>query len=431
MLDRKFIVENLTAVKQNCINRGVACEVDRFVELEGQRKTLQAQVEELNRQGNEVAKSIGQAKDPAEREARKEAGRKVREQKDAAQAAVDALEAEIHAIQLAIPNMAHPQAPVGVDDKSNLEILRGQHEPRKFDFPPVDHVILGERLQMIDFEAGARTTGNGFYFLKNDGVLLDMALQRYALEVLMQQGFTPVTTPDLARQEVLVGIGFNPRGSETQVYSVENTDLCLVGTAEITLGGMYSGLTLTEEELPIKLCGLSHCFRTEAGAAGKATRGLYRVHQFTKVEMFAFTLPQQSDAMLDHFRDLECRLFDGLGIPYRVVDTATGDLGGPAYRKFDLEAWMPGRGTAGEWGEVTSTSNCTDYQARRLNVRFKKKNEKGTHLVHTLNGTAVAISRAMIAVMENYQQPDGSIVVPEVLRAWMGKDVLRPPAASR
>jgi seryl-tRNA synthetase len=199
--------------------------------------------------------------------------------------------------------------------------------------------------------------------------------------------------------------------------------LSLVGTAEITLGGMYSKQTLTEEQLPIKLCGISHCFRTEAGAHGKATRGIYRVHQFTKVEMFAFTTPEQSDATLEEFRAIECEIFDGLCIPYRVIDTASGDLGGPAYRKYDLEAWMPGRNDGlGEWGEVTSTSNCTDYQARRLEVRYKKKAEKGTHFVHTLNGTAVAISRAMIAILENYQQADGSIAIPEVLRKWVGKD---------
>lgn len=422
MLDRKFIVENISAVRQNCTNRGVTCDLDRLVELEAKRRALLVQVEDFNRKANDVAKSIGQTKDPAEREARKEEGRKLRDHKDAAQAEHDGLEREILTIQLTVPNMAHPDAPVGVDDQANLDIKHGKHEPRKFDFKPVDHVVLGEKLDMFDFEAGARTTGAGFYFLKNDGVLLDLALQRFALEVLMGEGFTPTTTPDLAKQEILIGIGFNPRGNETQVYSVENTDLCLVGTAEITLGGMYSGLVLEEEQLPIKLCGISHCFRTEAGAAGKATRGLYRVHQFTKVEMFAFTLPDQSDATHDQLRDLECRLFDELGIPYRVVDTATGDLGGPAYRKFDLEAWMPGRGTAGEYGEVTSTSNCTDYQARRLNVRYKKKNEKGTHLVHTLNGTAFATGRAMIAIMENFQQADGSIEVPEVLRKWMGKD---------
>jgi seryl-tRNA synthetase len=232
-----------------------------------------------------------------------------------------------------------------------------------------------------------------------------------------------MTTPDLARREVLEGIGFNPRGEETQIYSIENSDLCLIATAEITLGGYLADQVVPADQLPIKLAGISHCFRTEAGAGGRAARGLFRVHQFTKVEMFAFTRPDQSDAMLDAFCQLECEIFDGLGIPYRVVDTATGDLGAPAYRKFDLEAWMPGRG---QWGEVTSTSNCTDYQARRLNIRFKRKGEKGTELVHTLNGTAIAISRALIAVLENYQQADGSVVVPPALRTLVGKERLTP-----
>jgi seryl-tRNA synthetase len=184
---------------------------------------------------------------------------------------------------------------------------------------------------------------------------------------------------------------------------------------------LLSGEILEPERLPIKLCGISHCYRTEAGAGGRAARGLYRVHQFTKVEMFAYTLPDQSEAMLDYFCELECRLFDGLGIAYRVVDTATGDLGGPAYRKFDLEAWMPGRGEGGEFGEVTSTSNCTDYQARRLGIRYRT-GEKGTAPVHTLNGTAVAVSRALVAILENYQQADGSVVVPDVLVPWVGKN---------
>jgi seryl-tRNA synthetase len=187
---------------------------------------------------------------------------------------------------------------------------------------------------------------------------------------------------------------------------------------------MLAGQTMEAERLPLKLCGLSHCFRTEAGAAGRASRGLYRVHQFTKVEMFAFTLPDQSDAVHQEMRELECELFDNLEVPYRVIDTATGDLGGPAYRKYDLEAWMPGRGEGGEWGEVTSTSNCTDYQARRLNVRFKNPGQKGTTLVHTLNGTAVATSRAIIAVLENHQRADGAVRVPQVLQPWVGKSVL-------
>jgi seryl-tRNA synthetase len=423
MLDRKFIVDHADRVKQNCASRGVKCDVDRLVELETARKAKLLLAEELNRQANEIAKTIGKAKDAAEREARKEEGRKLREQKDAAQAELDRLDAQGHAIQLTIPNLTHPAAPIGGEHDSR-DFKRGAAQVRKFDFQPLDHVALGEKLGLFDLEAGARTTGHGFYFLKNDGVLLDLALQRYALGVLIDEGFTLTTTPDLARNEILEGIGFNPRGPETQVYSIENTDLSLVGTAEITLGGMFSGLTLDDEQLPIKICGISHCFRTEAGAHGQATRGIYRVHQFTKVEMFAYTLPEASDAMHDVLMAIECKIFDGLGIPYRVIDTASGDLGGPAYRKFDLEAWMPGRGTAGEWGEITSTSNCTDYQSRRLGIRFKKKGEKGTQFVHTLNGTAVANTRAMIALIENYQQADGSIVVPEALRMWVGKAVI-------
>lgn len=423
MLDRKFIVENSELVKQNCTNRGVTADVDRFVALEAERREMQVTVEELNRKANEVSKSIGKAKDADEREARKEEGRKLREQTNEMRAKLDEIASLMDAIHRSIPNMSHPEAPVGEDDKSNLELGRGKTPLPNFDFEPLDHVALGEKLDLIDFEGGARVAGHGFYFLKNEAVLLELALQRYALGLLMAEGFTPMTTPDLATNEVLEGTGYIPRGPETQIYSIENQNLSLVATAEITLGGLLAGQTVDAETLPLKLCGTSHCFRTEAGAHGKDSRGLYRVHQFTKVEMFAFTLPDDSEAMLEHLRDLECRLFDGLGIPYRIVDTATGDLGGPAYRKYDLEAWLPGRGG---FGEVTSTSNCTDYQARRLNARFKVKGEKGTKFVHTLNGTAIAISRAMIAVMENYQQADGTIVVPEVLQAFVGKERIEP-----
>ena len=422
MLDRKYILENLDAVKQNCANRNVSADLDQLVTLETARKEKLAAVQDLNTRANQVSKSIGKAANDEEREARKEEGRQLRAAKDAAQAEHDELDAQVRELQIAIPNMAHADAPVGEDDKANLEVARGQHEPRSFGFDVLDHLELGEKHDWIDFEAGARTTGNGFYFLKGDLVLLDLALQQFAVSELSKRGFTPTVTPDLAQDSVLEGIGFMPRGPETQIYSIENTNLSLIGTAEITLGGMYSGKTLTEEELPIKLCGISHCYRTEAGAAGRASRGLYRVHQFTKIEMFAFTLPEQSDAMHDELRQIECDLFDAIGVPYRVVDTATGDLGGPAYRKFDLEAWMPGRGDAGEWGEVTSTSNCTDYQARRLNIRYKQAGKKGTHFVHTLNGTAYALSRALIAILENHQNADGSVTTPEVLRPFVGKD---------
>jgi len=413
MLDRKFIVENAQLVQENCRNRGIEIDVARFVELEGLRKRKQADVEEFNRKANQVSKSIGKTRDKAERDARKNEGRRLREQTAELRAELEQIATELDAIHRSIPNISHPSAPIGADDKANLELSKGRTPVPRFDFQPLDHAELGERLGLIDFDSAARVAGHGFYFLKGDAVILELALQRYAIELLAAEGFTPITTPDLARNEILEGIGFIPRGPETQIYSIENSDLSLVATAEITLGGLLAGQTVDAEDLPIKLCGSSHCFRTEAGAHGRATRGLFRVHQFTKIEMFAFTLPDESDVMLDHLRDLECRLFDGLGLPYRVVDTATGDLGGPAYRKYDLEAWMPGRDA---YGEVTSTSNCTDYQARRLNIRYRTKGEKGTRFLHTLNGTAIAVSRTLIAIIENYQQADGSVVIPEVLR---------------
>ena len=425
MLDRKFILDNIEAVKQNCKNRNVTADIDRFVALEQQRKTLQQELEKLQAEANAVSKSIGQAKSDSERAAKKEEGRILRERTTSAKTELDTLETELDSVQRLIPNMSHSDAPIGADDTANTQRALGKTPIPTFDFTPLDHVVLGEKLDLIDFESGARVAGAGFYFLKNEAVLLDLALQRYAIDILMQAGFTPTTTPDLARNDILQGTGFTPRGPETQIYSIDGTDLSLVATAEIPLGGMLAGQTVEAEGLPIRLCGISHCFRTEAGAAGRASRGLYRVHQFTKVEMFAFTLPEQSDAMHKEMLDIECRIFDGLGIPYQVVDTATGDLGGPAYRKFDLEAWMPGRGDGGEYGEVTSTSNCTDYQARRLNARYKVKGEKGTKFLHTLNGTAIAISRALVAILELYQQKDGSVVVPEVLRPLVGKEVIR------
>ncbi|HCK42604.1 MAG: serine--tRNA ligase [Planctomycetaceae bacterium] len=421
MLDKKYILENVDLVQKNCDNRGVKANVSLYADLEKQCRSLQQEIEEHARQANQVSKSIGKAKDEAEREQRKEEGRKLREVKDEKQLILDRVAAEAGAIYRCLPNLTHPDAPIGDEAHSN-ELRRGEHDVRPLGFPVLDHLELAQQHDLIDFEGGARIAGNGFYFLKNEAVLLELALQQYALQLLIEEGFVPMITPDLARGDILQGVGFIPRGPETQIYSIENFDLNLVATAEITLGGMYSGQVLEEEKLPLKVCGISHCFRTEAGAAGRASRGLYRVHQFTKVEMFAFTLPDQSEDMHNYFCELECRFFDGLGIPYRVIDTATGDLGGPAYRKFDLEAWMPGRGENGEFGEVTSASNCTDYQSRRLNIRYKVKGQKGTHFTHTLNGTAVAISRAIIAILENCQQPDGTILIPEVLQKWVGKD---------
>src|ERR687893_1559327 len=313
--------------------------------------------------------------------------------------------------------MTHPDAPIGSDESENVEI-RCWGEIPDFGFDVKDHVELGDSLSIIDFDAGTKVAGGKFYFLRGDAVLLELGLVRYAMDILVERGYQPTITPDLARDEMLVGTGFIPRGPETQIYSVEDSDLSLIATAEITLAGTFADEILDERDLPLRYAGLSHCFRTEAGSHGRASRGLYRVHQFTKVEMFAFTTPEQSEAMHKEMLEIEERIFQGLGLPYRVVDICTGDLGGAAYRKYDLEAWIPGRSA---FGEVTSTSNTTDYQARRLAIRYRKEGGR-PQLLHTLNGTALALSRALIALLEINQQQDGSVVLPKVLIPYVGKE---------
>jgi seryl-tRNA synthetase len=428
MLDAAFVRDHLDAVKANCKNRNVTADVDAVVRLDDERKRIQRQADETKAKQNQITEGFKKAT-PEERAKLKEESGKLKEQVAGFDAQLAEVEAKLKAALSVIPNMSHPAAPVGTDSAANVTVAEFGTKPA-FDFKPKDHVDLCLSLGLADFEAGTKVAGQKFYFLKNEGVLLELALVQYAITKLVAKGFTPVITPDLAKADILEGIGFMPRdNAETrQVYTVADTDLCLIATAEITLGGMLADSTIPEDQLPQRYVGLSHCFRTEAGAAGRDTRGIYRVHQFTKVEMFAFCTPAQSDAIHEEIRGIEEEMFTGLGIPFRVIDTCTGDLGGPAYRKYDLEAWMPGRGAGGDWGEITSTSNCTDYQARRLKIRYRPKEKKGGGLpfVHTLNGTAVACTRALIAILENYQQADGSVIVPEVLRPWVGKDRITP-----
>ena len=310
-----------------------------------------------------------------------------------------------------VPNLTHPDSPEGLTDEDNMPI-REVGTIRKFDFEPKDHLELMEALDLIDFDGGAKVSGQKFYYLKNQAVFLELALAQYALGLLQKEGFTVHMTPDLARSQILDGIGFSPRGEETQIYSLEDSDLCLIATAEITLGGLLADQVLKADQLPILYAGFSHCYRTEAGAAGRESRGLYRVHQFSKIEMFAFTHPEKSEEMHEKMREIEEQIYQDLEIPYQLVNICTGDLGGPAYRKYDLEAWMPGRG---KWGEVTSTSNCTDYQSRRMNIRYKDADTGKNQFVHMLNGTAIAVSRTLIALIENGQQKDGSIKLPRCL----------------
>ncbi len=423
MLDLQFVCDNLDSVRANCRHRhvDVDADLDRLPELRELRTQLIITLDGDRQRQNEIAQAIPKEKSPEARQALIEQGKTLKQTVPIIEARLKEIEADVRTALMSIPNMTHPDAPLG--EESNSKAVRTWGTIPKFDFKPLDHVALSEKHDLIDLEGGARVAGHGFYFLKNEAVLLELALTQFAVQKLIHHGFTLHTTPDMAKMEVLEGTGYQPRGNETQIYSIAGTDLCLVATAEITLGGILKDQILDATQLPIKFAGISHCFRTEAGAHGKASRGIYRVHQFTKIEMFGFTAPDvaASDALHAEIVAIEEEIFQGLGIPYRVLDIASGDLGGPAYRKFDLEAWMPGRGEAGEWGEVTSASNCTDFQSRRLGIRCKSPEWKGTRYVHTLNGTAIAVTRAIIAIMENYQQEDGSIVVPEVLRAWVGK----------
>ena len=423
MLDYKFIKDNLDAVKENIKNRNMTADADIVVKLYDERTAMVTELQALQQKRNENAQSMKQKLDNDKRQELIAAGKAIKDEIATLEAKLKDTEEKLDEAARQIPNMVHPKAPIGKLDTENLEV-KVSGTPRKFDFEPKDHVQIAETLDILDFDRATKVSGPKFYYLKNEAVFLEQALIMYALNTLRKHGFEMFITPDVAKEEVLKGIGFNPRGNESNVYSIEEEGTCLVATAEITLGGYHSDEILDKAKLPLLYGGLSHCFRREAGAAGQFSKGLYRVHQFDKVEMFAYATPEQSDEIHEKLRQIEEEIFEGLGLPFHVVDTCTGDLGAPAYRKWDLEAWMPGR-NGGEYGEVTSTSNCTDYQARRLNIKYKDDDGKNKY-VHTLNGTAIAVGRAMLAILENYQNADGSVTIPEVLVPYCGFDKILP-----
>src|SRR3989344_3847497 len=385
--------------------------VDKVLELDEKRLELLKKVEDLRKERNELGELGAQrTKEDEER------GKKIKEELKSLETEMESATSEFNQVLQGIPSLPFDDVPEGKSESKN-KVLRTVGEPTKFDFEPLDHVELAKKLDIIDFEAGAKVAGSGFYYLKNDAVLLELALVQYGLNFLAKKGFTPTITPDLAKEKYYLGTGYLPRGPEAQIYKAEGLDLGLIATAEVTLAGLHADETLNEKELPKKYGGYSHCFRMESGSYGKYSKGLYRVHQFTKVEMFVYSKPEGSQEMHQELLGLEEEFWESLGIPYRVVEMCTGDLCAQAARKYDLEAWMPGRG---DWGEVISASNTTDYQARNLNIKFKRGGR--TEFVHTLNGTLVATSRGMIAILENYQQKDGTVKVPEILVSYVGKD---------
>lgn len=423
MLDIKYIREHAKEVRKNINARNVNVDVDELLKLDAARLKLLQESEALRTERNAIAEQMKTASKD-QRPGLIERGKELKQLLAVKEADLAAAEEPWMNLLMQVPNMSHKDAPVGSDDSMNVEI-RKSGKPRKIK-DAKDHVELGQMHDLLDFERAAKVSGAKFYYLKGRLAILEQALIRFALDECMKNGFTPMTTPDLAKDETIVGTGFNPRGNESQIYSIENSELSLIGTAEITVGGYHAGEALDEAKLPLKYAALSHCFRTEAGAYGRESYGLYRVHQFSKVEMFAFAAPEQSEAVHQELLRLEEEIWKKLEIPFRVVDICTGDLGGPAYRKYDLEAWLPGRPVEegrGGWGEITSTSNCTDYQARRLGIKVKRLDGSVEYL-HTLNGTAISLARAIIAIMENGQQADGSITLPKAIIPYCGFDTL-------
>ncbi|CAL4979846.1 unnamed protein product [Urochloa decumbens] len=435
-IDFKWIRDNRDAVADNIRSRNSAANLDLVLELYDEYLALQKEVERLRAERNAVANKMKGKLDPSVRQALVEEGKNLKEALIGLEEDLVGLTDKLQLEAQSIPNATHPDVPVGGEESSVVRKEVGSQ--RSFNFTIKDHLQLGKELDLFDFDAAAEVSGSKFYYLKNEAVLLEMALVNWAISEVSKKGFTPLITPEIVRSSVVEKCGFQPRAQNTQVYSIENSDQCLIGTAEIPVGGIHMDSILLESVLPLKYVAYSHCFRTEAGAAGAATRGLYRVHQFSKVEMFIFCRPEESDKWHEELIMIEEDLYASLGLHFKTLDMATGDLGAPAYRKFDIEAWMPG---LERYGEISSASNCTDYQSRRLGIRYrpapsepptanaKKGKAAGgpTQFVHTLNATAVAVPRLMVCILENFQQEDGSIVIPEPLRPFMGGlEVLSP-----
>ncbi|ORX60418.1 seryl-tRNA synthetase [Hesseltinella vesiculosa] len=409
----------------------------RVAELYEQVQQLEKDVASFDHQRNLVNQSIRQARDKQERQQRIDEAKAWKDRIKDTTIQLDATKKQLEAEALHIPNDTHPDVPVG--DESKARLVRQVGEPRTGEVK--DHLALAEAMDMVDFEQASKVTGSKWYYLKNQGVWLELALIQYAMQQAYAHKFSPVLPPDVVRTSVAYGCGFQPRQSEaSQIYNVSTPTmeasappLCLAGTAEIPLTGLFADQMLEEDTLPRKVVGFSHAFRAEAGHGSAQERGLYRVHQFSKVELFAVSTPDQSDAILSQILALQEAMFQDLGLCYRVLDMPTEELGASAYRKYDIEAWMPGKN---DWGEISSTSNCTDYQARRLGVRYVAKDfkehvggknvrvpwhikEQWVHYCHTLNGTAMAIPRIIIALLETHQRPDGSVYLPRCLRKWI------------
>ena len=414
MLDIRFIRENAERVQQDALNKGYKnADVQAVISLDDERKALTAQIDELRTRRNQIAASMKSSGGKPSDEQIAE-GKKIKEELAELEKTYRELDEKLSNALNGIPNILQADVPIGEEGEDDLVKTWGEElfESRK---GAQDHLDFANKKNWVDFERGSKVAGTKFYFLKGDLALLENAIYQFALNRLISKGFNFMTVPHMVNGEVAMGTGFAPRSSDqSDEYFIENEDLSLIATAEMSLTGYHAGEILNEKDLPIFYAGYSPCYRKEAGTYGKHTRGLFRVHQFNKLEMYAYTLPEQSAETHEKILAIEEEIYQELGIPYRVINIASGDLGAPASKKYDIEYWSP---VDGSYREITSCSNCTDYQARNLNIRVRRENGE-LQVVHTLNGTAVSLARCLVAAIENFQDGE-DLVLPKVLRPYM------------
>jgi seryl-tRNA synthetase len=425
VLDVKRIREDPDPFRVALARRNLADAVDRLLDADERRRSLTALVEELRAEQNRASKAIGAAQGDEKQELIAEVGKVSAELKELEPQLAEA-EAALQSLLAETPNTPHETAPDGFTEEDAVEVRRDHEQPPALDFQPRDHAELGEMLGVVDTERGARTSGSRFVYLLGDLVFVQFALMRHAMDILVEEGFSPMIPPVLVREDAMYGTGFLP-SDEVNIYVTRDDDLYLVGTAEVPLAAFHLGEILEEADLPLHYAGYSTCFRREAGSYGKDLGGMFRVHQFDKVEMFAFCTPETSWDEHERLLTIEEQIIGSLEIPYRVVNIAAGDLGGSAAKKYDIEAWLPGQG---RYRELTSCSNTTDYQARRMRTRVRR-GSGDVEVLHTLNGTAAAIGRTLIAILENHQRADGSVEMPASLHRHLpeGARVLSPKAS--
>ena len=411
MLDIKFIRQNVEIIKEELSKRGIKIDIVDLLNLDKKKRELIVKIEKLREEQNKSSKKIAKPDEKTIKEMKK-----IKEEINKLNLLLTEKEDKFQELMLKLPNISHSSVPIGPDESGNIVSYKWGEKP-EFNFKPKDHLEICEKLNLIDIKKAAKISGARFVLLKNEAVLLEFAIIRFIMDILVQKGFNLIIPPVLVKKEAMYGTGFFP-AEANEYYKIEGEDLYLTGTSEVPLASMHMNEIFKEEDLPLKYAGFSSCFRKEAGSYGKDTRGMFRVHQFDKIEMFIFSLPEKSWDEYEQLLKVSEEIFQKLNIHYQVVNICTGDLAAPNAKKIDLEAWFPGQNC---YREVVSCSNDTDFQTRRLGIKYNDKKGQKTY-IHTLNSTACALGRTIIAILENYQQEDGRIIVPKVLQPYLGKD---------